>query len=69
MNKHLSLLLHSVLLIGALLPLSPIASMTSIQAPTSQQPVVPVATEPSETPNFLAYGSGIPRYRRGGGTR
>jgi hypothetical protein len=77
MNKHFSLLLHSVLLIGALLPLSPIASITSITSITSMQfftgqgSVVPAETgsDASEAPNFLAYGSGIPGYRGGGGTR
>lgn len=74
MNKHFSLLLHSVLLIGALLPLSPIASITSItsmQFFTGQGSVVPAETgsDASEAPNFLAYGSGIPGYRGGGGTR
>lgn len=66
MNKHFSLLIHSLLIVGALLPLSPIAS--SVQ-PVSTQPTVQPTVLPADASQLVAFGSGAPRYRGGGGTR
>lgn len=76
MNKHFSLLLHSLLIVGALLPLSPITTSVQIRlnaTPSSHQ----FADQPArldypsnaDGQHFLAYGQGVPHYRRGGGTR
>lgn len=62
MNKHFSLLLHSLLLVGALLPLSPLAE-------TIQTAANPLASNPTTGDTVLAYGSGMPAFRGGGGTR
>lgn len=58
MNKHFSILLHSVLLVGTLLPLSALSSIEQTLTP-------PVGSSDLH----LAFGSGIPESRGGGGTR
>lgn len=59
MNKHFSILLHSVLLVGTLLPLSALSSIEQTLTP-------PIG---SSSDLHLAFGSGIPESRGGGGTR
>lgn len=65
MNKHFSLLIHSLLIVGALLPLSPAASVQ----PVSTQPIVQPTVLPADASQLVAFGGGVPRYRGGGGTR
>lgn len=64
MNKQLSLLLHSVLIVGALLPFSPI-----VPALQSQNGGFAVLQETTEGTGPIAFGSGAPGFRAGGGTR
>lgn len=59
MNRYFLILLHSVLLIGALLPLFSLSPPTQ---PTSTQPIFSSESQ-------LAFGSGIPDSRGSGGTR
>jgi hypothetical protein len=76
-NKHFSLLLHSMLIVGTLLPLSPLTAsvQTRVQSNSSghqfvDQPNTPTQLDHSaDNPQFLAYGQGVPQYRGGGGTR
>lgn len=60
MNRYFLILLHGVLLIGALLPLFSLPPSTQT---TSTQPAF------SSTSQLLAFGSGIPKSRGSGGTR
>lgn len=70
MNKHFSLLIHSLLIVGALLPLSPLASVNQPAQPTaSQNPLSKPAHASPEASQLLAFGSGAPQFRGGGGTR
>lgn len=64
MNKQFSLLLHSVLIVGALIPFSPIAP--ALQAQSSDQVTLPATSQESA---LVAFGSGVPGMRAGGGTR
>lgn len=64
MNKQLSLLLHSVLIVGALLPFSPI--VPALQAQNSSHAA---RQETAEASGIMAFGSGAPGFRAGGGTR
>jgi hypothetical protein len=58
MNKQFSLLLHSALIVAALLPLSPLASRPLAAVPAS-----------ADVSQLVAFGNGAPAYRGGGGTR
>lgn len=67
MNPHFSILLHSLLLIGTLLPLStPATSEPAVSNPAEQ---IQTASDPSQPSQLVAFGRGIPASRGGGGTR
>lgn len=60
MNRYFSILLHSILLVGASL------SLGSVSLPEQTTTTQPAVSSPSE---LLAFGSGIPESRGSGGTR
>ncbi len=64
MNKQFSLLLHSVLIVGALIPFSPI--VPALQTQHSGQATLQATAEGS---TLVAFGGGVPGFRAGGGTR
>lgn len=81
MNKHISRLLHSALMVGALLPISPLAplqlsplqphlmptrSFTQISGVNNSLPTHQQAYQP-DVP--IVDGRGLPKFRDGGGTR
>jgi len=71
MNKQFSLLLHSILISGALFSLMPPAPSVSSRQTTPQtitaQPISNQAFQANA--RFISYGRGIPQSRGGGGTR
>jgi len=67
MNKQVSLLLHSILISGALFSLMPAASILSFQQVTIS-PTQRLQGFQADA-MLISYGCGIPRSRSGGGTR
>ncbi|MBF2050868.1 MAG: hypothetical protein EDM05_013655 [Leptolyngbya sp. IPPAS B-1204] len=73
MRKQCFLLLHSFLIVAALLPFAPIGSIPSV---LSQQPLdatmdatMDATIVTADTADFPTFGTGMPRHRSGGGTR
>lgn len=69
MNKQLAIGFHSLLLVGALLPFSPLMPAESL---ISEQLAAPHRSHPVLTApeaEQVAFGRGAPRFRSGGGTR
>ena len=64
MNKPCALLLHSILISGALFCLMPRSQMLQSVHPTHQS-----ATQTQPEVILIGYGRGVPRSRGGGGTR
>jgi hypothetical protein len=85
MNKHISCLLHSALMVGALLPISPLASFLSPLQPNSSLPArsftqvsvvnnvinnsLPTGQQAYQPDVQIVDGRGLPKFRDGGGTR
>lgn len=68
MNKQCSLLLHSILILGALFSLLPDAQLVQV-APIAPSIAPQIASPIQPDVMLIRYGRGAPRSRGGGGTR
>jgi hypothetical protein len=67
LHSVLHSVLHGVLMVGALLPSSPLATPSFPTHPFAQI-TSDLQTDQLDA-QLISYGHGIPRFRRGGGTR